>query len=303
MLNKLRYFKNRYCSENVRQLTKADEDSDRSYKIFNELDEFLLKNKGRYSLYKNNQGGRSSYTFICSYDSKKTFLKVCIPGAAYKQALQNEFYILRCLYDNVVLGIYELADDILFLEEQCLRPVQKDLSPADTIYLVNMYQIKLINEDLSGLGLYDIRDLLTESECELNGLLHSHLDKYCYDKLLELLKYVKGWINTVPRVLCHGDLNRSNMMEDSQGKIIIVDWEDAFWGTDNYDYCYWLTFFRNRQYYTDDVFGKSREEKYRNIAMMCMILILKEAMSIYNGENQHNSMSPNERFMELINYV
>lgn len=303
MLNKLRYFRNNYCHENIQQFAKADENQDKASEIFKELDVFLLKNKGGHSLQKNNESGRSSYTFICSSCFGKTFLKVCISGAVYKKALKNEFYILEHLYDDVVLGIYDLADNISFLEEKCLMPMQRDLLPSHVINLINMYQKKFKHDNVSGLELYDISDMLLEAEYELNVLLRNSLDKYCYDKLLELLKCVEETISSAPRVLCHGDLNISNMMEDSHGKIIIVDWEDAFWGIGNYDYCYWLTFFRNRKYYADDVFGKNKEEKYCNIAMMCMILILKEAMAIYNGENQHNSMSSNERFMELIKYL
>jgi len=101
------------------------------------------------------------------------------------------------------------------------------------------------------------------------------------------------------RCLCHGDLSPKNIMNQS-GTPLAVDWEDTFWGVAGYDYLLWLTFFENRRYYGERVLGRTPWGHNLEIAILIMILTLKCVLSSRNNTHQGDSLTFNQRIMEVV---
>lgn len=100
--------------------------------------------------------------------------------------------------------------------------------------------------------------------------------------------------------ICHGDLGPKNIMSNDKG-LVVIDWEDAFWGIEGYDYLYWLTFFSNRIYLSQDIFGKTPWDKETDISIMLLILVLKSNLSYLMNTLSGNMLTIEERISEILN--
>lgn len=103
-----------------------------------------------------------------------------------------------------------------------------------------------------------------------------------------------------PLQLCHGDLGPANIMTGGD-TVVPLDWEDAFWGVAGYDYLYWLTFFSNRRWLSRDSLGHTPLESSDEIAVMVVILLLKSLISVRDGSYHHNTITIDQRLLEVIN--
>jgi len=101
------------------------------------------------------------------------------------------------------------------------------------------------------------------------------------------------------RCLCHGDLGPKNIMS-LNGEPMAIDWEDAFWGIEGYDYLLWLTFFENRRHYADGVLGRTPWGLETERAILVMIVILKCALSFRNKTHIGNALSFDQRIVEVL---
>ncbi|MDN4574782.1 hypothetical protein DBB29_19455 [Pandoraea cepalis] len=107
---------------------------------------------------------------------------------------------------------------------------------------------------------------------------------------------------SMPPVVCHGDLGPANLMRDADG-LVAVDWEDAFLGVEGYDYLYWLTFFDNRRYLGESIFGRTPWSRDIDIAMLVMIVLLKCDLSVRAGRVAGNALSFEQRLGEMLALV
>lgn len=98
--------------------------------------------------------------------------------------------------------------------------------------------------------------------------------------------------------LCHGDLGPANVLCDDQGPAAI-DWEDAFWGIEGYDYLYWLTFFSNRRWLSPDALGHTPWGRSTEVSLMVMIVLLKCMLSVRDRSYLGNKISFDTRLMEV----
>lgn len=120
-----------------------------------------------------------------------------------------------------------------------------------------------------------------------------------YAALHPRLNELKAEEKKINRVVCHGDLSPSNLLIDASG-ILPVDWEDAFWGFIGYDYLYWLTFFENRKFYSNEILGRTVLGKDLEIAILLMIIVLKSDLSVRSNTYRLNSLSFDERLTEIL---
>lgn len=104
---------------------------------------------------------------------------------------------------------------------------------------------------------------------------------------------------TFRRCLCHGDLGPKNIMSLA-GEPMAIDWEDAFWGVEGYDYLLWLTFFENRRYYAEGVLGRTPWGLETERAILAMIVILKCVLSFRNKTHIGNTLSFDRRIAEVF---
>lgn len=118
-------------------------------------------------------------------------------------------------------------------------------------------------------------------------------------RCLDLLEELDDGRETLPSCVCHGDLSDKNIMRNQRGDLVVIDWEDAFWGCPGYDYLYWLTFFNHRKYYSRQAFAVKDLSSRQSRAIVTMILILKSAISFYNGDYRSHRMSMEDRLLEI----
>lgn len=120
------------------------------------------------------------------------------------------------------------------------------------------------------------------------------------DAVRSSIERVKSACADRPLQLCHGDLGPANIMVDDDVPVAL-DWEDAFWGIAGYDYLYWLTFFGNRRWLSRDSLGHTPLKRADEIAVMIVVLLLKSFISVRNDNYQHNTITMDQRLLEVIN--
>ena len=174
----------------------------------------------------------------------------------------------------------------------------KEVPPQTATELIDQYQERL--QGIEPCGLYDLEDLLKAAFNELEVLSERKLlsQETCFS-VYQQLNWLKMQLPTLERCICHGDFGDRNIMMDQDRKYYVIDWEDAFWGYKEYDYIYWLTFFNHRKYYQMkdllDVGERPEIEK----ATATLILIIKEAISLYSGSYRNNSLGLEDRLLEM----
>ena len=92
------------------------------------------------------------------------------------------------------------------------------------------------------------------------------------------------------------------MMTEDQ-TTVLIDWEDAFLGIEGYDYLYWLTFFNHRKFYSKEIFFRSGCEEDVIKGILVTVLIIKSAISFYAGSYENNSLTFQERIVEILKYL
>lgn len=255
-------------------------------------------------------GGTLGITFMCDgLKRSQIFVKTHLLGTVYRNALCKEYQILKSIYDEKIflesLSVpVENNNELVFLLMDYLKPGCSMLK-ADIIELIGQFNKDNALQFDSGGCLYDITDLLIEAKKSLydldkKGFYSARTVKTAELLLISLESYLPG----LPRIVCHGDLADKNIMINSQNEKILLDWEDAFWGVDGYDYLYWLTFFNHRKFYNEsgifDVPGLSSEI---TAGILTLILSIKNAISYYSGEYVNHKLSMNDRIKEIYECI
>ena len=148
--------------------------------------------------------------------------------------------------------------------------------------------------------MYDIKDLLKAACNELEVLSERRFlsQKTCLSAHQQL-NWLEMQLPTLERCICHGDFGDRNIMVDQDGKYYVIDWEDAFWGYREYDLIYWLTFFNHRKYYhMESIPGLGKNPELEK-ATVTLILIIKNAISLYSGSYRKNSLGMEDRLLEM----
>lgn len=303
MLKKLEFFRQTWMNDkpyiSVQDnviLTKSIED---------EIQRLFLDSTIR-SIYTGNacNEGRSSFCFWkYSLINNRTFLKANVPGKDDKAVLRKEYEIYLRLYHDVVIGFYDISDELGIMEMRELIPCKVSCSVEYARALIESNTVRLNGLQLPDNSIYDISRVLNISRREIVTLKQQNLLSSSYDLAQELLNELDDRIRYMPRIMCHGDYGDTNVLEDRCGHPIIIDWEDAFWGVRSYDYLYWLSFFSHRHYYSTHLFGKDQYERRINISILVMVLIIKEAMSFYTGEYKRHRMTTDERVAEILDLL
>ncbi len=307
MLKKLKIFKEFYKEGIVVPSVQADEEQ--REKILTKIESFFVE-IGKDSDYTIKSAfdvdgielGRNSFSFISSGVLDKRFLKINLPGLDSKKNLYMQYCIYKEAYKDIQVSFYDIDDNLGMIEMTLLNKCQIVINPL----LAKL----LIEEALQSIGnisfvsnLYGIEDILRVAKEEVAFLKEKGLIKSVVPKTLDLFMYLEDKLSSLPKKLCHGDYGDANILQNESGKLIVIDWEDVFLGIPNYDYLYWLTFFNHRKYYNEEIFGSSHEEIKLNISIAVMILIIKEAMSVYNGEFLKNKFTAEDRIKEITQYL
>lgn len=109
---------------------------------------------------------------------------------------------------------------------------------------------------------------------------------------------LREYKNLEPKI-CHGDLSSKNIMQ-YKNRLVAIDWEDAFWGFEGYDFLYWLTFIENKHHIQKSLFGKGQMSAYFETSILSLIILLKSWLSLLDGSMKNHRISFNERLKEVM---
>ena len=250
-------------------------------------------------------GGTSGLCFIGELSGQQRFFKT-YTAVASKEILEKELTFLKAGIGDrsdaslLKVGSGEQAQTWLHMKVlapcPALTPMQvQELVVSNETALSSIGEICLVPQDESlSLLLLEAKQAL--AVLEGNRLLSPDVRRQAQKCLARLESQHKAW----PLQVCHGDLSPVNILSDHLGPLV-VDWEDAFWGVAGYDYLYWLTFFDNRKWLTPEVLGHTKLGHLNEIALMVAILLLKSMLSVRSGSYTRNSISFDQRLLEVMN--
>lgn len=295
MLNKLFYFKEYPSAQIPAQISHDLEKPLEAY----------LSGKGRHVVLTPGAKGTLGLTYLCQDSLGTSFIKSHLPGKLYRDALKRESFLLQQANPDSLRvqehSVLIQGEEQLYLEMDVLSEMT-DVSPADSRAIIRKYSWELASVPASA-EMASLQDLCTAARTECRVLRDHGLfsDSAC----LRCLNDLDDLMNTLPELspcICHGDLGDRNLMQNAAGNPVVIDWEDSFWGCAGYDYLYWLTFFNHRKYYSPAVFQVDGLTSLQARSIITMILVIKSAISFYNGSYRNNAMGLEDRLLEIWSF-
>jgi hypothetical protein len=259
--------------------------------------------------------GNLGVFFNLVLDGKSYFVKTHLIGIEYRTNLIKEIAILEHLYKEsleiirVDLSMGDIGYTFLIMDELMPLKFKPDI---DTLKrLVKEFSDKLSTFDVTKdkdvyLQLnnrYNLSYIQKKAYQALNFLKeNNYLSNNISKEIESCLLKGENTYNFKCDILCHGDLSNKNiLLKDNQ--MIVVDWEDAFLGTEDYDFSYWLTFLDQREYYSKNMLYTICQDRAKCKYFMLLIVTLKCYLSVINNEYMNNSFSFDQRLEEIKNLL
>lgn len=245
--------------------------------------------------------GTLGVNFFChGFPGGICFIKSHHPGERYRDSLEKEYILLKAVNQRTlhvdILRLQLHDKEQVYLVMDVLREVP-EVTPAEVSDIIKQYQKHLAHTRVE--GLYDIDNLVAAAWNELYMLRErGFFTMQTFMTAADELQLLQRQLPTIERCICHGDLGDRNIMLNDDGKMITIDWEDAFWGCAEYDYLYWLTFFNHRKFYQQNCLSAVEMDPERARAIITMIIIIKSAISYYSGSYHSNSVSIENRLLD-----
>jgi hypothetical protein len=233
-------------------------------------------------------------------DGKEYIAKTHLPGDVYYDNLIKEYEIFHLLYADIMkITLIELeCEKNAYIIMDVLSPIDRKISMEIARSLLEEINQK-ISEDKIHSVRYDLGEILSQTLlCTEKMAQKMILSKEIAEKSKEYLHILQKLL-LEPRILCHGDLSNKNIMM-CQGEYVFIDWEDALWGVQDYDYCYWLTFLDQRKYYGQEPLRGNHHNVEESKALMLMIVLMKCWISVCNGQVGINKITFDERINEIL---
>lgn len=250
-------------------------------------------------------GGTLSVCFEGKLHGSPRFFKThTMPSG--RETIRREAAFLKVTAPDVQARLTHIEGDTsgrVWLHTKKLEPCRQ-LIPTEIRDLIEGYEeglricTRLTDQVPSG---HNIHMLLLEAESAAVFMADRNLLSLTVrDAVHSSIERVKFLCSDRPLQLCHGDLGPANIMVDDDVPVAL-DWEDVFWGIAGYDYLYWLTFFGNRRWLTRESLGHTPLKRADEIAVMVVILLLKSFISVRNDNYHHNTITMDQRLLEVIN--
>lgn len=270
------------------------------------IENFFKKNNRNLTVSALNEGTLGKL-FSISEAGKKKILKLSSSEKENKCNFFKEIKLFNYLYqDDLDIELFDsrLNDSPynFFIANQLHYP-SSEINPHLILTLTRQYSLKLNAFPYTDLiqEKYNFEYLLGEAIKSSSHLFDLGLiNSFTYKKLKENFTLLEAMVGYFNPIICHGDLSPKNIMENDNGNAIVIDWEDAFWGFEGYDYLYWLTFFGNRKFYSKAILGHTIWTKKQEIAIMTLVILLKCELS-FRMKNYHtNKLTFDERISEIL---
>lgn len=250
--------------------------------------------------------GTLGINFKAFIDGTARFIKTHMACPQCEKAICKEFSILSFLYGPTInpqlVTLNQEGNRQFYLIMDVLSPLEAPLSPDQVLSLIEKYSEKLKHNLSCDLMPQDqnFSHLLHRGERALQDLMHrGMIEQSIHDRVVIYLALLRAKSEQFLPCVCHGDLGPQNIMRNGDTPIVI-DWEDAFWGIEGYDYLYWFSFFKHRKYLLPNIFGKTPWGKEIEIAILMLILVLKCELSLQNNSYLSNSITFNQRISEIL---
>ena len=250
-------------------------------------------------------GGTLGLAVLARLDGEQVVLKTYTTPAG-EVTLKKEYDILGHLYgDSIHLQKIEVADGDgnrlwLVMDEMRYPAIAFDADRALAISVDFTEKLKNFHNLLHTSPDIDFGWILKRGRESLRNLASSgFIADATQQSVIRYLGLIADISERSKPVLCHGDFGPKNVMLHQIGPVAI-DWEDAFWGIEGYDYLYWLTFFENRKYYSDQMFGRTHWNRSIEIAIMLLILVIKSDISFRAAQYAGNKLTFEERLSEIL---
>jgi len=240
--------------------------------------------------------------FLLQQNGRRRFAKTnTLPEG--RSTLEKEAAILTQIYGSLLhVERIETVDGgpRLWLVMDALSYPASPTDPKALLGLVTAYSAPLQAIEMSAVPAGDdFALLLQEGAHALEALTNAgHLTAAVGHWAGAQLALLGRELSNFPQVLCHGDLGPKNIMATSEG-LVAIDWEDAFWGIEGYDYLYWLTFMDQRKHYGPSIFDRTPWGKDVDIAILALVILLKCQLSVLSGSVHDNRLSFDQRLQEI----
>lgn len=188
-------------------------------------------------------GGMSNYTYVIKVNNFKKVFR--LPGENAEKFVNRKIeisnlQIISQFMDVPKIDYFDIASGIKitpYVEGVSLHTCE-DYDLNDIVLILK----KLHQSDKLAVNDYDpfSRIFVYENYCRALG--YHHPDEYNVTKT-KLFQF-KNYLESLPKVLCHGDAQRSNFVKKADNQIMLVDYE--FCG--NNDYFYDIACFGNREF-------------------------------------------------------
>lgn len=295
MLSKVKHFNNVNYTFN-----KAD-----TTNLVSALIKEFENNNEKIRLIEANAGGTLGIFFIAEINGNKKFVKTHLNGEEYRNNLIKEINILSVVYgdklkiDRKDIECQGRIQTFLIMDYLDKPSVLIDINVVENC--IQYCNNKLANySDNDRIINYTFDNVIEEGKKSVKLLFEANkisddVKKKCEDAI----NIIEGKKSYYKPIISHGDLSNVNVLEHN-GELIVIDWEDALWAFDQYDFLYWLTFYSQRKYYSTNVFKSRNIDENWGKCVMVLIVLVKSALSYKRNSYLNNSISFEERLNEIF---
>ena len=290
--------------------TKLNSDNPRVDSLSNEsrhnlknvIDSFLENNQPGAQCFDLSEGTHR-FTFVKVDGDEQSALRVFGIGAnALDEAKAEVRFLQNCFLESSRVAVVKIVnEELAVLEMALLSPALP--SPSEVVAVHQRYESHITDTDLEGLfdRDRDISALVTGARMAIDPL-EGNIDLPDNDlaHVNSLLEKLRGYLDSSPRVPCHGDLSPANILQNADGAFVVIDWEDRFWGIRDYDFLYWLTFMKNASHLDRETLQHLEHPHDISVAILAMIVIVKESVSMKAAAPRAGRVSPAARLHAVL---
>lgn len=215
-------------------------------------------------------------------EHKYFYLKIQNLSGNEERFLELEYRILSTLYTDLEITFFDNHEFAFLLvpelsQNKCLNYGQL-FAYLDTLIPNIDNASSFVPRQRSFLVLLEQAELALDLFSS-QKLIQSHW----IDDLSEAIRALREHHIQSRKIICHGDVSSRNIY-NFHGSLILLDWEDCFWGYDGFDYVYWLTFINNMDQLSQSSIERIPIEVRLIRASYLLIVLLKEFLHFNNYE-------------------